>query len=176
MSTQFQICKTKLSEWLKPDKDLMRVFTAKIKEFEEYLLEEKNYIDRAYRLYGETKNEWRLWQMNRGKERAEGYEKQIRRFKYYHNACSSKPRVSAELNIEQAKEFPIGDLLAGKGWKTSNRQTYLCPLHNEKTPSFVWYIQNNSWYCFGCGQGGDVIDLYMKLHNVDFKSAVNKLV
>ena len=33
----------------------------------------------------------------------------------------------------------------------------LCPFHNEKTPSFTVYPENGSYYCFGCGQGGDII-------------------
>ena len=32
----------------------------------------------------------------------------------------------------------------------------LCPFHNEKTPSFTVFPQTNSFYCFGCGAGGDV--------------------
>lgn len=34
-----------------------------------------------------------------------------------------------------------------------------CPLHSEKTPSFVIYSQLDKWYCFGCHRGGDTIDL-----------------
>ena len=33
----------------------------------------------------------------------------------------------------------------------------LCPFHNEKTPSFCIYPENNSFFCFGCNKGGDVI-------------------
>lgn len=35
--------------------------------------------------------------------------------------------------------------------------TGLCPFHNEKTPSFTVYPETQSYYCFGCGNGGDVI-------------------
>ena len=34
--------------------------------------------------------------------------------------------------------------------------TGLCPFHNEKTPSFTVYPETQSYYCFGCGNGGDV--------------------
>ena len=43
----------------------------------------------------------------------------------------------------------------------------LCPFHNEKTPSFTVYPENGSYYCFGCGQGGDVITFVMKNENLD---------
>jgi DNA primase catalytic core len=33
-----------------------------------------------------------------------------------------------------------------------------CPLHNEKTASFTYYAETDSFYCYGCGQGGDIID------------------
>lgn len=41
-----------------------------------------------------------------------------------------------------------------------------CPLHNERTASFRLYEGNNSFYCYGCGQGGDVIKLYQLLRGI----------
>ena len=38
----------------------------------------------------------------------------------------------------------------------------LCPFHGEKTPSFNIYTENGSFFCFGCGVGGDVITFIMK--------------
>jgi len=35
-----------------------------------------------------------------------------------------------------------------------------CPLHGEDTPSFRYYAESNTFYCFGCGAGGDVINLH----------------
>ena len=40
----------------------------------------------------------------------------------------------------------------------------LCPFHNEKSPSFNVYPENNSFYCFGCGAGGDVITFLSLIH------------
>lgn len=51
----------------------------------------------------------------------------------------------------------------------------LCPFHGEKTPSFTVYTENGSFYCFGCGVGGDVITFIMKIENLDYLDAVKLL-
>ncbi len=51
----------------------------------------------------------------------------------------------------------------------------LCPFHSEKTPSFNIYPENGSFYCFGCGVGGDVITFIMKIENLDYIEAVKFL-
>ena len=54
-------------------------------------------------------------------------------------------------------------------------QVGLCPFHNEKTPSFVVYPETQSFYCFGCGAGGDVITFIKKINNLDYIEAVKFL-
>ena len=51
----------------------------------------------------------------------------------------------------------------------------LCPFHGEKTPSFTVYTETESFYCFGCGAGGDVISFIMKIENLDYTDAVKFL-
>ena len=51
----------------------------------------------------------------------------------------------------------------------------LCPFHGEKTPSFTIYPENGSFYCFGCGAGGDVITFVRKIENLDYIDAVKYL-
>ena len=53
--------------------------------------------------------------------------------------------------------------------------TGLCPFHSEKTPSFVVYPETQSFYCFGCGAGGDVITFIKKISNLDYVEAVKLL-
>lgn len=48
----------------------------------------------------------------------------------------------------------------------------LCPFHNEKTPSFTVYPESRSFYCFGCGAGGDVISFVRRMENLDYIEAV----
>ncbi len=53
--------------------------------------------------------------------------------------------------------------------------TGLCPFHSEKTPSFVVYPETQSFYCFGCGAGGDVITFVKRINNLGYVEAVKSL-
>ncbi|MBQ7027464.1 MAG: DNA primase [Ruminococcus sp.] len=50
-----------------------------------------------------------------------------------------------------------------------------CPFHSEKTPSCTVFTDNQSFYCFGCGSGGDVITFTMKIENLSFTEAIKLL-
>lgn len=51
----------------------------------------------------------------------------------------------------------------------------LCPFHSEKTPSFTVYPESASFYCFGCGVGGDVFSFTSHIENLDYIEAVRLL-
>ena len=51
----------------------------------------------------------------------------------------------------------------------------LCPFHNEKSPSFTVYPSSNSYYCFGCGAGGDPITFIRGVEHLDYIDAVKFL-
>lgn len=51
----------------------------------------------------------------------------------------------------------------------------LCPFHDEKTPSFIVNPDRQTYHCFGCGEGGNVISFVMKTENLDFPDAVKVL-
>ncbi len=51
----------------------------------------------------------------------------------------------------------------------------LCPFHSEKSPSFTVFKGTDSFYCFGCGAGGDVITFVMKAENLDYVGALEFL-
>ncbi len=51
----------------------------------------------------------------------------------------------------------------------------LCPFHNEKTPSFNVTPSRQIYYCFGCGEGGDVIRFVMHYENLTFPDAATRL-
>ena len=51
----------------------------------------------------------------------------------------------------------------------------LCPFHSEKSPSFYVYPDTQSFYCFGCGAGGDAITFTKKINSIDYPEAVKML-
>ena len=51
----------------------------------------------------------------------------------------------------------------------------LCPFHSEKTPSFMVYPADNSFYCFGCGVGGNAITFVRQIEHLDYPDAVEFL-
>ena len=53
--------------------------------------------------------------------------------------------------------------------------TGLCPFHSEKTGSFTVYPESQSFYCFGCGAGGDVIGFIRRIENLEYVEAVKLL-
>ena len=50
-----------------------------------------------------------------------------------------------------------------------------CPIHGEKTGSMKLYPGSRGWYCFGCHQGGSVIDLAMLYYGLDLTGAIELL-
>ena len=48
----------------------------------------------------------------------------------------------------------------------------LCPFHGEKTPSFTVYPADNSFYCFGCGVGGNAITFIRQMEHLDYPDAM----
>lgn len=51
----------------------------------------------------------------------------------------------------------------------------LCPFHSEKTPSFTVYPESQSFYCFGCGAGGDIIGFIRRIENLGYVESVKFL-
>lgn len=72
--------------------------------------------------------------------------------------------------LRAAKEYPLTNFIQ------VNKSGFAhCPFHAEKAPSFKIY-PNNTWYCFGgCGAGGDTIDFIMRLENLNFVEALQRL-
>jgi DNA primase len=59
--------------------------------------------------------------------------------------------------------------------KRGGRYWGLCPFHNEKTPSFTVDPDRKMYHCFGCGQGGGIINFVMEMDKLSFPEAVETL-
>ncbi len=59
--------------------------------------------------------------------------------------------------------------------RRGNRWWGLCPFHSEKTPSFAVSQENNLYYCFGCGKGGNVVNFLMDIASLSFPEAMDFL-
>lgn len=103
--------------------------------------------------------------------------RKINDFNYWLDIIDGKVKPAKnKVDVEAVKAVPIGDIMPSKPAAVSgDRAKYPCPLHNEKEASFVVYRASNKWHCFGCQEHGDVVDLYQKLNNCDFKTALSGL-
>lgn len=70
------------------------------------------------------------------------------------NGTSPYARIKSAVSITD-----VAALLGVRLESTGNVERGLCPLHDERTPSFTVWPDQGSWWCFGCGRGSDVIDL-----------------
>ncbi|WRS27102.1 DNA primase [Oscillospiraceae bacterium MB08-C2-2] len=78
-----------------------------------------------------------------------------------------------ELKYHSDLEQVIGSYLVLK--RRGRNLVGLCPFHSEKTPSFTVYPENQSYYCFGCGAGGDVITFVRQVESLEYIEAVRFL-
>ncbi len=59
--------------------------------------------------------------------------------------------------------------------RAGNTLKGLCPFHSEKSPSFTVFPSDNSFYCFGCGVGGNAITFVRQIEHMDYPDAVRFL-
>lgn len=81
-----------------------------------------------------------------------------------------------EDQLDRAREVPITDMYEGNLRSNYGKAVGLCPFHEESTPSFTIFLDENKFHCFGCQAHGDAIDFYIRTRNVDFVDAVKGLI
>ena len=71
----------------------------------------------------------------------------------------------------------IVDVISGYTSLRKRGATYsgLCPFHQEKTPSFTVSAEKGLYYCFGCGEGGDIVRFVERIENLSFAEAIEEL-
>ena len=81
------------------------------------------------------------------------------------------------MNISEARKTHLMDYLNQNGHKPIKIQYgnawFISPMRQEKTPSFKVHLSRNVWYDFGSGEGGNLIDLVMKLHHTTFRETIH---
>lgn len=94
------------------------------------------------------------------------------------NTAKKYNNISREIIDEAISKVSIVDIISEKvalSQSSRNQWKGLCPFHNEKTPSFFVNEEKNFYYCFGCGESGNVISFLMKIDGLNFKEAIAKI-
>lgn len=85
----------------------------------------------------------------------------------------------AQQDLTAIKQIPIRDYLSKLGIepvnKTGRSLLYHAPYRKDSNPSFAVDVQRNTWHDFATGEGTSIIDLVMKMQNIDFKEAIKLL-
>ena len=87
---------------------------------------------------------------------------------------SESRRLAWDAAIDQIHALDIRAALERYGVEVGRGGFVCCPFHNETKGSMKLY-DNNTYYCFGCHQSGDLIDFTMRRFGMDFRSAVAEL-
>jgi hypothetical protein len=156
----------KITEWGQKKNKIISIIKAKLT-----FLKNKKLDDFSYWFY-------RQWiKTNEGEELLEidNHISRLKRLLMVAKGWKPKGRLTDE-QIQQALAVPIENLINQPLRKSGKVLVGLCPLHNEKRPSFYIYPETNSCWCYGCNQGGDVINLVRLLHGYSFREAVQYLI
>ncbi len=84
-----------------------------------------------------------------------------------------RKEIIDEILLRNDIESLIGGYISLK--RAGSNLKGLCPFHNEKTPSFTVYPSDNSFYCFGCGVGGNAINFIRQAEHLDYHGAIEFL-
>lgn len=156
----WRMFKDKANEMREKQKETRAFIDMRCKQLVRALADEKWFFEWSI---DKAKNVWLKWE-----------QKEERRFELY-AAISRGKQIPKGIQPEEVKHVPVGEFFSTPGRGTRSRKLFLCPFHNETTPSFTWYVDQNTWWCYACNIGGDVIDLVMKLFNLEFRAALAEL-
>ena len=85
----------------------------------------------------------------------------------------------APVDIAALKErHPLGEVVESAGVQLRGRgrvRQGVCPFHEEAEGSFTVYADSQRWYCFGCGEGGDVLDFVRRAEGLSLPEAIRRL-
>ena len=85
----------------------------------------------------------------------------------------------APADIAALKErHPLGEVVEAAGVRLRGRgrvRQGVCPFHEEAEGSFTVYADSQRWWCFGCGEGGDVLDFVRRVEGLSLPEAIRRL-
>ena len=76
------------------------------------------------------------------------------------------------------ERHPLGEVVEAAGIRLHGRgrvRQGVCPFHEEAEGSFTVYADSERWYCFGCGEGGDVLDFVRRVEDLSLPEAIRRL-
>ena len=87
--------------------------------------------------------------------------------------------VAAPVDLAALKRrHLLAEVVEGAGVELRGRgrvRQGVCPFHEEREGSFTVYGDTERWYCFGCGEGGDVLDFLQRLEGLSLPEAIRRL-
>jgi len=78
----------------------------------------------------------------------------------------------AKMDISEISIYDILTSLSGPGKREGRCFKFRSPFRDERTPSFAIYPESNTWFDFGLGEGGDIVNLFMRLYNCSYREAL----
>ena len=84
--------------------------------------------------------------------------------------------MNSEYFYEVKQRVSVLDAAVYYGYSPNRAGFICCPLHMEKTPSLKLYAGTGGWHCFGCQQGGSVIDFVSQIFGLSLLEAVRKII
>lgn len=171
-------------EWLEIFPEFKAEIPARIEKLKEERVSILNTIKKELILIRNKTNDefarwfWREWiKVNEGQKLVEIDEEiaRLKRWFYISKGKKLKGRITEE-QIQQALAVPIESLISQPLKKSGRALVGLCPFHQEKHPSFFIYPETNSFYCYGCNQGGNVINFVRLLYGYSFEEAIKYLI
>lgn len=157
----------KLSEWIEQKKEISESIKKKL------IAIKSSESDDGTKLF------WREWIKIDDGERlleADGQISRLKRLIWLAKGKSPPRGVITQGQIEQARAIPLESLINQLFRRVGKQLVGLCPLHQEKHPSFYIYTDTNTCWCYGCNQGGDTIKFVRLLNGCSFREAIKYLI
>lgn len=160
----YEIFKPSKSFLLQIIKDLKQECYATIKE-----KEKTKAFPEAFRQWCTEHDDARLKKIN-GRIRDLQY-----RIRHGSEASNDRPGRITDSDIQTAKEVQLTSLYQGTLRGGRLRLLGKCPFHPDKTASLTIYVEQNTWWCYGCSEGGSSVDYVMKSNKLNFIESVKYL-